>query len=291
MSRVLISIFLLFCGVCSYAQKADTFQVYFSTNEPKLSKQSITYLDNLIFNDKLIHGQKLIVLGYTDYVGDNAYNESLSAKRAKNVQDYLVTSGGLEQKDIKLCIGKGKIDRTNTSGKEGYEKDRKVQIIVDKEFHTPPRPIVKTAAPKPAPKPAPTKEVEFIPVAAIKTDTTFRLNILFENNSHVVLEESEPELRRLYDFMEQNKTVHIQIEGHICCMPPDKHNDGPDVNGGAPVSWSRAKAVYDYLLENGIEKSRLKYIGLGSYGMLVYPEKSTEDQIKNRRVEIRILSK
>ena len=153
MNRIVISILLIFLGDYSYAQKGDTFQVYFSTNETKLSKQSSTYLDNLIFNDKLIHGQKLIVLGYTDYVGENAYNESLSAKRAKNVQDYLVTSGGLEQKDIKLCIGKGKIDRANASGKEGYEKDRKVQIIIDKEFHAPPKPVVKTAAPKPIPKP------------------------------------------------------------------------------------------------------------------------------------------
>lgn len=276
-------IYVLFClGQHVYAQKGDTFQVYFPMNETKLSKQSCDYIDHLIFNDKLIHGQKLIVLGFTDYVGDKAYNETLSATRAKNVQAYMVTSGGLEQKDIKLCIGKGKIERANAGGRDGFEQDRKVQIIIDREYHAPP-PVVKT--------PAPPKEAPLIATAAIKVDTTFRLEILFENNSHVVLEESEPELKRLHDFMADNKTVRIQIEGHICCMPPDIHNDGPDVTDGSPVSWSRAKAVYDYLIENGIEKSRLKYLGLGSSGMLVYPERSTEDQIKNRRVEIRIVGK
>lgn len=291
MRKILLIFSLLHFMQHSYAQKGDTFQVYFSMNETKLSKQSADYIDHLIFNDKLIHGQKLIVLGYTDYVGDKAYNETLSATRAKNVQQYLVTSAGLEQKDIKLCMGKGKIDRANT-GKDGYERDRKVQIIIDREYHAAPvAKIVNSATPKPIPKPAPKKETPFIAAAAIKVDTTFRLEILFENNSHNVLEESEPELKRLQDFMEHNKTVRIQIEGHICCMPPDIHNDGPDVTDGSPVSWSRAKAVYDYLIDNGIEKNRLKYLGLGSSGMLVYPEKNTEDQIKNRRVEIRILGK
>ena len=69
-------LFLLICFSKTYGQKGDTFQVYFSSNETKINKQVSAYLDNLVFNDKLIHGQKLIVLGYTDYVGGKTYNEA-----------------------------------------------------------------------------------------------------------------------------------------------------------------------------------------------------------------------
>ncbi|MFN5710538.1 MAG: OmpA family protein [Bacteroidota bacterium] len=55
------------------------------------------------------------------------------------------------------------------------------------------------------------------------------------------------------------------------------------------ISESRAKAVYDYLIENGIESGRLKYIGLSFKYPRVFPENSEEDRAKNRRVEIEIL--
>lgn len=279
-SHLLIFILIL-CSLRGYSHKADTFQVYFAMGDSRLSKESTARLDVLIFNGVLIHGQKLIVLGFTDYVGDNAYNDALSLARAKNVQTYLVASG-FEAKDIRLCLGKGKIKHAPVSGKDGIAEDRKVQLIIDRQ--------------KP-PDTAAAKHGDLRKIGALgstsnlKVNATYPLNILFENSSSVILGKSYPVLQQLYDFMVRNKTVSIQIEGHICCIPPSERADGHDINGGGPVSWHRAKAIYDFLIARGISKDRLKYIGLGGTVPAVYPEKTEADKEANRRVEIRILSK
>jgi outer membrane protein OmpA-like peptidoglycan-associated protein len=56
---------------------------------------------------------------------------------------------------------------------------------------------------------------------------------------------------------------------------------------------TRAKMVYDYLLANGISPDRvLGYKGFGSsHPVYPIPEKSEEERIANRRVEIRIVEK
>ena len=52
------------------------------------------------------------------------------------------------------------------------------------------------------------------------------------------------------------------------------------------LSVARAKAVYDYLTEEGIIPERMTYNGYGATRML-YPDARSEDKMKqNRRVEI-----
>ncbi len=260
----------------SWGQKSDTFLVHFAFNDPKISKQASDFIDNLIFKDKLIHGQRLIVLGYADYVGDNTYNNTLSATRAKNVRNYLISSG-FDQKDIRLCIGKGKIEHAPIKEKDGIPADRKVQIIVDNEPHT------DTLTNK--------TNSTFISTSSLKVNATYQLSILFESNASLILPESYVIVKSLLEFMVKNPTVKMQIEGHVCCTDPKYTNDGVDVKKGGALSWNRAKAVYDVLVEHGVSKDRLKYIGLAGTAPLVYPERTAEDEAKNRRVEVRVLSK
>jgi outer membrane protein OmpA-like peptidoglycan-associated protein len=54
----------------------------------------------------------------------------------------------------------------------------------------------------------------------------------------------------------------------------------------------RAKAVRDYLIANGIDASRISAAGFGhSRPLYPYPERSNDEMIANRRVEIKILHK
>src|SRR5690242_11042029 len=121
MKKILLG-YLLLSTLNGYSQSKDTFEVFFPFNISKLGKETQEYIDKLIFKDQLIHGDKLIVLGYADFVGGNKYNDTLSMLRAKNVRNYLI-SAGFEDKDIRLCIGKGKIDRANITGANGYAPD------------------------------------------------------------------------------------------------------------------------------------------------------------------------
>ncbi len=305
---IVLCVLLFSTAVVGHAQVTrDTFEVYFPLNDAKLTKQASDFIDQMIFRDILIHGQKLVVLGYADYVGDNAYNDALSAKRANAVLDYLVNMGGFNKSDVRLCLGKGKVSRVPANGNKGNNEDRKVEIIIDREAMKMPAPIVEKpkkevvpvqAPKKELPKPPPPKKdtvpampVEAIPVEQVRVNATFALNILFENNQAIVLAKSYPVVDQLLEFMKANPTVNIQVEGHICCRYAREGASKESLDDGMATSWARAKTIYDFLLNNGISASRLRYIGVGSNDPLVYPELKEEDRERNRRVVIRIMSK
>jgi outer membrane protein OmpA-like peptidoglycan-associated protein len=110
-------------------------------------------------------------------------------------------------------------------------------------------------------------------------------NIFFVGGQPIILESSLPELNNLLKLLIDNKTLRIQIEGHICCVGPV---EGVDDNN---LSVFRAKAVYDYLTSKGIDAHRLTFVGLGNRNPVSREENTEEDREKNRRVEIRILNK
>jgi outer membrane protein OmpA-like peptidoglycan-associated protein len=272
MKNTLLILFLLL-NITGYGQSNDTFQVLFPLNDSKVNTEISGFIDNLIFKDELVLRQKLIVLGYADYLGDNKYNDALSLSRAKNVKDYLI-SMGFQKDDIKLCIGKGKIARTPVNGKEGYPDDRKVEIIVDHEVHM--------DTPKAAPA------VKKTDLTKLKVNEVVALNnISFVGGRDSILPSSFPELQKLLNFLKENKTVKIRIEGHICCWVADSI----DTHTDNYLSERRAVAIYHYLVKNGIDKSRMRSIGLGTLNPVVKNEKTEADYTLNRRVEIRILSK
>ena len=138
-SILVLTILLLQIAISAFGQKSDTFDVYFERNDAKLNPKGSEFINKLIADGSLVRGQKLILLGYADYLGTNGHNDSLSVSRAKNVEDLLIRKG-INKKDITLCVGKGKIDRMPV-GKNGYGSDRKVQIIAmkhKKEVAAPP---------------------------------------------------------------------------------------------------------------------------------------------------------
>ena len=272
MKQLLCLLFLTinFPNTQSFGKGRDTFAVYFDKGDARLNPQACHAIDELIFKDKLIHGQRLIVLGYADYVGDTALNSRLSDTRAKNVQEYLVKMG-FSTDEIKLCAGKGEIKRSATEGTAGFAVDRKVEIIIDKE------------QPKPHPE---NKAVQNKDMMKAGVNETIRLNnIFFKPGSADILEASYPELSRLHDFLDQNRSVTIRIEGHVCCLGPAQGQDDDD------LSEFRAEAVFNYLVSKGIASERMKYAGVGNNNPVVQEEVTEEDRNKNRRVEIRILSK
>lgn len=106
----------------------------------------------------------------------------------------------------------------------------------------------------------------------------FNLNrILFEFNSSELLTVSFIELNKLYEILLSNPKLRIEIRGHTDNVGTSQYNKS--------LSIKRAAAVYEYLLNKGIDKSRMKYRGFGDK----YPVASNETEEGrrlNRRVEI-----
>lgn len=260
----------------------DSFHIYFDLNRPSLNKLAYKTIDSLLYNDVITGNKKLLIVGYADYLGSNAHNDTLSKSRARSVQDYLVQMG-VKPSMITVCIGKGEIERNNQT-KEGNAPDRKVDIVLlsPKQAIPSTKKTISSSIAKNEPSTS---------LLTVSVGQTITLNkIYFYAGRHIVKEESLRELDNLYNILDENPTLKIQIEGHICCvrMAPDALDEG---TGELRLSENRAKYIYDYLVKRGIEANRLLYRGFGRTRPVVPIEKSFEDEERNRRVEIRVLQR
>jgi outer membrane protein OmpA-like peptidoglycan-associated protein len=115
-------------------------------------------------------------------------------------------------------------------------------------------------------------------------------NLNFEGGRHFLLPESMPILDELLKALQNNPTVLIEIQGYVCCT--EVNADGLDLDlQTQDLSVQRAKAIYNFLIEKGIDAKRLRYQGFGG-SRKIYPYEQDEfERSKNRRVEIKILSK
>ena len=112
-------------------------------------------------------------------------------------------------------------------------------------------------------------------------------NISFYYGSYRVMTESEPSLADLLQFMKQNPKCHVEVRGHITSSNP---MTSPIGNTDYDLSYNRAKAVYQYLIDNGIEAERMIYKGYSNYEMIFPYPKDESEHTANRRVEIKIIS-
>ncbi|MCB0596260.1 MAG: OmpA family protein, partial [Phaeodactylibacter sp.] len=146
----------------------------------------------------------------------------------------------------------------------------------------PQKPPVAQATPKaPAPKAEPEKTIAGVKRSEMAKGLSIRLDRLyFEADSSGIDKESFNFLDEVYDFLEVNNDVVIEIGGHTNGLPPDDYCDR--------LSTARAKAVADYLASKGISRKRLQYKGYGKREP-VASNKTPYGRRKNQRVEIKIL--
>jgi len=104
-------------------------------------------------------------------------------------------------------------------------------------------------------------------------------NVFFKFNSYELSDESLAELFRLQRFLEQNNKLHVEIAGHTDNQGDNAYNQ--------QLSEQRAKAVYDYLINKGIQAARLTYKGYGMENP-VADNGSKEGRAKNRRTEMTV---
>ncbi len=118
-------------------------------------------------------------------------------------------------------------------------------------------------------------------LASIEKGEIIRLNnIFFDFGKATLLPESNAELDKLVETLEQNSDLRIKIKGHTDTIGSDTDNQ--------TLSQERAKAVYSYLLAEKIDSSRLEF---GGYGETKPIDTTDTDKgsALNRRVEFEIL--
>ncbi|HPZ36407.1 MAG TPA: OmpA family protein [Bacteroidales bacterium] len=119
-------------------------------------------------------------------------------------------------------------------------------------------------------------------VQPIEVGKHYRLhNIYFAFNSADILANSQKVLDEFIVFLNDHPTLQISIEGHTDNVGSDEFN--------LILSENRAKAVYNYLVNNGIDANRLQYKGFGESSPIATNE-TEEGRAMNRRTEFVILN-
>ncbi len=287
------SLLLLVCCFSARSQQsADTLLIHFDYNRSSVTQQSAAILDSFLQSNPKAVITQVRLAGHCDFIGSHAYNDSLSQQRVLSTKTYLVNKG-LSPALFDQEAGLGKREPLLTAvTDEARAINRRVAIIFVKQV-----PVAAGTSQQEIPKEETVVKNDKPGLSAIIKDSSTKVGSMlvlpdlnFEPGRHYLLSGSYGILRELYRVMKDNPTLQIEIHGHICCISGGA--DGPDVDTGAPdLSVQRAKAIYTYLVTAGIAANRMQYKGFGSSKKLYPEERSPWEQTKNRRVEIKIISK
>jgi outer membrane protein OmpA-like peptidoglycan-associated protein/tetratricopeptide (TPR) repeat protein len=107
-------------------------------------------------------------------------------------------------------------------------------------------------------------------------------NIFFDFNKATLRKESENEIQQLTKLLMDVPTMKIEISGHTDNRGSDEYNKN--------LSNQRAKAVYDRLIEKGIDTSRMTFMGYGEEKPIATNDTEEGRQL-NRRTEFKVLAK
>ena len=105
-------------------------------------------------------------------------------------------------------------------------------------------------------------------------------NVFFDFASTKLLNESKAELQQLVQFLHDHPDVKIRINGHTDNVGRSSYN--------LTLSQDRARAVANFLLNEGISMNRVSYKGLGASDP-VADNDTEEGRAQNRRTEFLIV--
>ena len=252
--KVLLLTFTLLFGLGLQAQD-NTLSLYFDLNSSKLSSVEADKLQDFIDSE---HGEVISVTGYCDTVGSIVYNNRLAQQR------LVAVTRKIDHANAELMID----GETEASQSNNYDanKSRRVDIIYKTETTN------KLETRTPGAIILEKKFNEFI--ASDEKTVTFDLSLLFIPGYPVLIKESIPEIRELFDLLDANTNVDAHIHGHVCCADDYK------------LSLDRAIMVRDYLTTLGIDIKRLEFTAHSNKKPRVSPEVTESDRLMNRRVTV-----
>lgn len=122
-----------------------------------------------------------------------------------------------------------------------------------------------------------------IPLQPIEANASIVLrNIFFDVNKYELKPESQVELDKVVQLLQDNPTVKVQLEGHT-----DNVGTAAD---NLKLSENRAKAAVAYISSKGIDPKRLTSKGFGATKPIA-DNKTEEGRAQNRRTELKVISR
>ena len=258
--KYLITLFLL-VSLSGYSQQELTHDVYFDTDKYEVPLTEENRLLLFISSLDSIPVEKVSIYGFTDDRGTNEYNLELSQNRANTIKD-MFSGYGIDPDLITNVNGKGEILLKVLNEEEVYQirgLNRKVEVIVTKKT---PKKDIKEAVEIVDKEKTKEKTTDDIKKGTVKKGDKIRLDkIYFKTSYSYVTSSSKKTLEELATIMVENKNIYFTIQGHVCCTQNSR--DAVDKKTGKRnLSVARARFIYDYLAKKGVDKKRMKYVGM-----------------------------
>jgi outer membrane protein OmpA-like peptidoglycan-associated protein len=126
------------------------------------------------------------------------------------------------------------------------------------------------------------KILEELDIQKIKAGSKIEIkNLFFKADSSNFSSSSIDVLNEIVSFLNSHNNIKVEIGGHTNGLCEAKYCD--------ILSTARAKSVYDYLINQGIQAERMAYIGHGKRKKIA-PDTTPQGRTKNQRVELRVIS-
>jgi outer membrane protein OmpA-like peptidoglycan-associated protein len=114
----------------------DTLALYFEFDEDSMSARTRRQLEIVTMILKADSGKKITLSGHTDSLGTENYNNSLSARRASVVRDFLIAAGVNDSQIVTTAKGASQPRRPNVTetgedNPEGRRANRRTEIYLD----------------------------------------------------------------------------------------------------------------------------------------------------------------
>lgn len=286
---------IILLGSVQNVLSQEQFTVYFASNQYHLAGAEEKKIKNWIVENSKV---KIVAInGFTDEDGSVGFNDTLATKRVETIYNTVKTQIAIRD-DFKVRSFGKLHDQL-----EDKSKNRRVTIyyLLEKDLPreneilgiVPEQKIWQPKAPIEFPK-------EIILENPNGTTSTFEFDQVFMNSLHqaapgsklllkniefvfntfAVENSSRGKLYELLTVMQQNQSLIIEIQGHICC----------NTSGKEKLSTERAKAIKNFLVRNGIQTQRITFKGFGAtQPIFAVPEKNEQERATNRRVEILVI--
>lgn len=293
MKTKLLFIYIFLQSVFSFSQ--EQFVVYFESNKHETTKIENKKLQDWMLSNKEV---KIVAInGYTDEDGTSGFNDTLAKKRVNFIfnqvkdkikirEDFKTRSFGENFKQSTNKAENRKVTIYYLLEKDLSKEDeilgiKKEEIVVQpkKEINYPKELVIENPDGSRVEYKLNVEFMKQIGNSAVGDKLKID-NLNFVINTFAVVNESRSKLYELLLVMQNNPKLKIELQGHLCCMTKDR----------VDLSTQRAKAISNFLRQNGIESSRVAYKGFGvSQPLFPIPEKDEAERAANRRVEILIL--